>query len=345
MYDLRGKHVLVTGATGLIGSAVVHRLLNEHSTLRILTRNPGKAAAVVGPGVEIFKGDIEDRNSLGPATQGCDVVFHFAAVVNDFVPRSSYYRVNVTGTRNLAEAALQSGVERFVHASSVAVYGMKPTGHFCEASPHVRSGDPYPDTKLEAEDEVRHFAAERGLPAVIVQPTQVYGPGDVHWTLRPYRMIRDGRMILFARGTGLVMPIYLDDIVDGIVAAARHGRAGETYILAGPAVVTIHDFFGCYARMLGKYRLPSIPLWLAMMIAALSEGGAAALGRKPMFTRDEVRRIARKATWDGGKAMKELGFTPMVAIDEGMRRVEAWLRTLETGKSSIGERTVERGRS
>ncbi|MGA2615877.1 MAG: NAD-dependent epimerase/dehydratase family protein [Spirochaetia bacterium] len=250
-------------------------------------------------------------------------------------------RVLVTG----AEAALQSGVERFVHASSVAVYGMKPTGHLCEASPHVRNGDPYPDTKLEAEDVVHQLVLERGLPAVIVQPTQVYGPGDVHWTLRPFRMIRDGRMILFAGGTGLVMPIYLDDVVEGILAAARHGRAGESYILTGPAVVTIHDFFGCYARMLGKERLPSVPLWLAMTIAALSEGAAAALGRKPMFTRDEVQRIERKATWDGGKAMMELGFKPMVTVDEGMRRVEAWLRAGEMRKSSSGGRTAEGGRS
>ena len=79
MYDLTGKHVLVTGATGLIGSAIVHRLLDEHSTLRVLTRDPGKAAALARRGVEIFTGDIADRNSLGPATQGCEAVFHFAA--------------------------------------------------------------------------------------------------------------------------------------------------------------------------------------------------------------------------------------------------------------------------
>lgn len=216
------------------------------------------------------------------------------------------------------------------------MYGMKPTGHLCEASPHVRSGDPYPDTKLEAEDQIRHLVLERGLPAIIVQPTQVYGPGGVHWTLRPFRMIRDGRMILIAGGTGLVIPIYLDDLVDGILAAARYGRAGETYILTGPAAATFRDFFGCYARMLGKNRLPSIPLWLAMTIAAMSEGAAAVLGRKSMFTRDEVRRIERKATWDGGKAMKELGFKPRITIDEGMHHVEAWLRAVETSKSSTG---------
>jgi len=343
MYDLSGKHVLVTGATGLIGSAVVRRLLEEHCTLRLLTRDPGKAAALARPGVEICKGDIEDRNSLGPATQGCEVVFHFAAVVNNFVPLSSYYRVNVTGTRNLADAALQSGVERFVHASSIAVYGLKQTGQLCEASPHVRSGDAYPDTKLEAEDQIRRFILERGLPAVIVQPTQVYGPGDVNFTLRPFRMIRDGRMILFAGGTGLIMPIYLDDIVDGILAAARNGRAGETYILAGPAAITIHDFFGCYARMLGKDRLPSIPLWLAMTIAALSEGAAKLLGRKPFFTRDEVRRIERKATWDGRKAMEELGFKPRINIDEGMRRVEAWLRAVALREQAEPGETARSG--
>ena len=178
MYGLSGKRVLVTGATGLLGGAVIRRLLEGGSSVLALVRDSARARGLLGSEVAIAEGDLTDPASLRSAVNGCFSIFHFAAVLNEFQPLRFYWRANIEGTRALAEAALAAGVERFVHASTVAVYGLRATGRIDERSPRVRCGDSCGDTKLEAEELIRQMAVVRGLPAVIVQPTQVYGLGD-----------------------------------------------------------------------------------------------------------------------------------------------------------------------
>ncbi|MCX7038740.1 MAG: NAD-dependent epimerase/dehydratase family protein [Spirochaetes bacterium] len=330
MYDLSAKRVLVTGATGLIGSAVIRRLLAGGSTVRALVRDPTRARGLLGAGVDIAPGDMTDPTRLRSVVQGCHAVFHFAAVLNEFQPPQFYRSVNVEGTRSLAEAALAAGVERFLHASSVAVYGLRASGRIDESSPRVPCGDSYGDTKIEAEELIRRMAAERGLPAVIVQPTQVYGAGDRAWTSRPIELIRAHRMLMVDGGRGLVSPIYIDDLADGVLAAAGAGRPGQSYILRGPATISIREFFEAYARMLGSEdRFPSVPAWLAIGLAGLSEAAARRRGGKPVFTRVEILRSARRADFDGTRARDELGFTARVTLEDGMRGVERWLHSLE----------------
>jgi nucleoside-diphosphate-sugar epimerase len=328
MYDLRGKRVLVTGATGLFGRAVIRRLLVVGSTVRALVRDPARARGLLGAEVDIAPGDMTDPAGLRSVVQGCHAVFHFAAVLNEFQPPQFYRSVNVEGTRALAEEALAAGVERFLHASSIAVYGLRASGRIDESSPHVACGDSYGDTKLEAEELIRQMAVERGLPAVIVQPTQVYGAEDRAWTSRPIELIRARRMLMVDGGRGLVSPIYIDDLADGVLAAARAGRAGQSYILRGPATISIREFLEAYAKILGREGgFPSVPVWVAVGLAGIAEAAARLSGGTPVFRRVEIRRSARRADFDGAKARKELGFTARITLEEGMRGVAEWLRS------------------
>jgi nucleoside-diphosphate-sugar epimerase len=325
-YELKRKVVLVTGATGFIGSRVTMELVKKGAYVRALARNPAKAQDFDSTGISVVIGDVTDPGALAGAVRGCQTIFHFAGTTNEFKPRSHFERVNIDGTRILAETALREGVERFIHVSTVWVYGLRSGPGICETSACQPSGQSYSDTKLEAERVVRRLIEERGLPAIILQPSEVYGPGDPNWTERPLDLIKTGRMVLVNRGRGFVQPVFIDDLVQGVLAAAENGGLGETYILCGPDVVTVREYFSHFARMLGKGRLPSLPGRLALGTAAVAEWVARISRRAPVFTRQEVLSTMATATYDGRKAERELGFVAKTTLAEGMAKVESWLR-------------------
>ncbi len=326
-FELAGKQMLVTGATGFIGQQVTRALLAQGVCVRALVRNESKAQALREQGAVIVPGDLTDPASA-QAVQGCDAVLHLGGVVNEFEPMAYYRSVNVEPTRRLAEAALEAGVERFVHVSSIWVYQIGAGPVVTEDSPLAVAGIPYPDSKREGELVIRQMIKQRGLPAVIVQPSEVYGPRDQTWVLRPVELLRTGRMILADGGSGVFQPIYVDDAVEGLMSAMRKGKIGETYILPGREQVRMRDYFGYYVRMLGKRQPPSMPGWLALQVAALAEKAAPVLKRPPVFTRQEALGSLKRAVYDGSKAERELGFVPKTTLAEGMRQVEAWLRSI-----------------
>ncbi len=255
-------------------------------------------------------------------------MFHFAGVLaNEFRPWSYFRQANVEGTRHLALAAFAGRVERFLYCSTAWVYGMAAGVNTSEATPHQYSGEPYCDTKLDAEEVIRILTRDKGLPAVIVQPTEVYGPDDKNWTLGPLELIRAGRMVLADGGSGLVQLIYQDDAVDGILAAARHGLVGEAYIIGGTEAISIREYFLSLARMTGRERLPSVPGWLAIATAGLLELGSRVTGRPPSFTRGGVRGTMVHATYRVDKARTELGFTAQVDFRTGLERIRRRLGT------------------
>jgi dihydroflavonol-4-reductase len=321
-WDSRGKLVLVTGATGLLGGMTARRLLAEGARVRGLARQPARAAELAAAGAEIVVGDLTDAPSLERAVEGCQAVFHFAgALTNEFRPWSYFRQVNIEGARHLALAALAGRVERFLHCSTAWVYGMAAGEDTSESTPHQYSGEPYCDTKLDAEEVIRSLVRDKELPAVIVQPTEVYGPDDRNWTLGPLELIRAGHMVLAAGGSGLVQLVYQDDAVDGILAAARHGLVGEAYIIGGAEAVTIREYFLSLARMTGREHLPSVPGWLAVAAAGLLELGSRVSGRTPLFTQGAVRGTMVHATYRIDKARTELGFAPRIDFRVGLERI------------------------
>ena len=328
-YSLKRKRALVTGATGLIGGGIARRLLLEGVSVVALIRNPAKATALADLGVELITGDITDLEAVSRAVKGCHIVYHLAGVLNDFQPRIYYHKVNVGATEMLAKAALAAGVERFVHASTILVYGIETIGQVCETSPRITSSDNYADTKLEGEQLILRLVQEQRLPAIVIQPAEVYGPNDMAWTIYNINLIRSGKMFLVNGGTGLVQPIYIDDLIEGIIAATRKGVIGEAYIFGGSELVTLSTFFNYFARMVGKDNLPAVPLWLAHVAAILYEAIANFTHQPPTYTRQRVRYTNLKASYDTSKAEKQLGWGPKTSLSEGMHLVETWLKSQE----------------
>ncbi len=325
-YSLAGKRIFVTGSTGMIGSQVARRLLQEGAHVIALARSPVKAEPLKQQGAEVIIGDITNPASYQRVLPGCQVIFHFASLLNEFQPLQDYRLVNVEGTRCLAEAALAARVERFIHTSTIYVYGMCEGRDVDETWPLQKSSNFYSDTKMEAETVLRLMAEERGLPLVVVQPSQVYGPEDSNWTLEPIQMIRSGKMLLVNGGRGLIQPIYIDDCADGIIAAARKGRLGQAYIIGGSQAITFREYFGRLAQIAGKQRLPGVPGRLAYALAKSSEWLARTLHTRPIFTVTQVQVVQTDLTYSTRKAREELGFTPAIDLDEGMARVASKIR-------------------
>jgi nucleoside-diphosphate-sugar epimerase len=324
--DLSQQTILITGASGYIGSRLAARLVAQGASVRALVRNPARAEELAASGVEVVRGDVTDPASLAAALAGCTLVYHAAAWVGERGSREAVWAVNVDGTRAMVQAAQAAGVRRFVHLSSCSVYG-SPQNVFeiDESYPVQMRGNLYADSKAAAEEAV-WAASQAGLPVVVARPSQVYGLGSPQFTLRPVAAIQAGKLRLIDGGKHLCKPVYIDNLVDGLLLCATHDAApGEAWNLTDGAPVPWRDFFGAYAAMVGV-RLHSTPYALAYLAGLGNEVMAGLQGRKPGLSRATVQALRSRNSYSHQKARERLGWTPAVDLGEGMRRTELWLR-------------------
>lgn len=325
--QLANQHVLVTGVTGFIGSHVARRLVAERKArVRGLARDPSKAEELVKLGVEVVQGDLTDPASLERAVRGCSVVIHTAAQVSSVPDREAFERSNVNGTQSLLRAAVEAGVSRFVHLSSIAVFGLAASGEVTDESPRRHSGDPYCDTKFDGEEVVLRCQRERRLPIVILRPSAVYGPGSTHWSIVPLKRIKKGKMTLFDGGHGRLNYVYIDNLVDAILLAAEDDRAvGESFIVNDGAT-TWREYFTAYARMAGKETVPSIPLWAAKIWLHFRNLLAALRGEPYRVHPNALGFLVATAVYRQRRIEEKLGYRSRIGLEEGLRRTELWFR-------------------
>jgi len=309
--------VFVTGANGFIGAALVDRLRALGHDVAGVDLRPDPAAGVVA-------GSTTEPETWADALHGVATVIHTAAVVSNVATHEQAWRVNVLGTRRVLEAATAAGVGRFVHLSSVYTFGYDYPDGVDETYPIRVTGDIYPDTRVNSEAVVwtAHAAGEIGC--TVIRPGDVYGPDSV-WVREPLRMIKAGQMVLPDAGRGTFTPIYIDDLVDGILlAAASPAAAGQVFTLTDDSSVTCADYFGRLADMAdGSVRsLPGITVGAVGAVGALMR----ALGRDNELTAATMRYLQRPGGYSNRKAREVLGFAPRTTLDDGMRAVEAWAR-------------------
>lgn len=301
---------LVTGGTGFIGANVVRALLDAGDEVRVLIRESSNLANLQGLPAELVKGDIRDIASIRAAVKGCSRVYHVAALYSFWVRDPDLpFRVNVDGTRNVLQAALDEGVERVVYTSSVATLAVPTEGRPVNEDTPVepaRIVGGYKRSKYLAEEVAREYAA-RGLPVVIVNPSFPVGRYDIKPTPTG-RLILDflNRRLPAYMETGMNV-VDVETVARGHLLAAERGRVGERYILGGENV-SMRDLLGILSEITGlpapRLRLPYPP---ALAMAYLNAGICRLSGGTPRMTPETIRLTKHKMYYDPAKAFGELG--------------------------------------
>jgi len=322
--------ILVTGATGFVGSAVARRLVQHGFEVRVLVRPGSDRRNIDGLDVDVATGDLADRDSLERAAKGCAALFHVAADYRLWTrDPQGMFATNVDGTRDVLRAAAEAGATRIVYTSSVAVLGLRATGDSADEETPVAFADmigPYKQSKFRAEAEVRRLVADEGIPVVIVNPSMPVGPGDVKPT-------PTGRMIVEAASgrvpayvdSGLNV-VHVDDVATGHLLAFERGEVGERYVIGGEDM-SLRDILCSVTAAAGRQppRL-RLPHGAVLPVAYAAEAWSRLTGgREPFVTVDGVRMARKRMYYSSAKARRTLGYNPGPALG-ALSDAVAWFR-------------------
>jgi dihydroflavonol-4-reductase len=324
-----GDKVLVTGASGFVGSAVTRALIGSGYRVRALLRDTSKRINLAGLDVEIVEGDMRDAAAVARAMAGARFLFHVAADYRLWARKpDEILWNNREGTRLLMQAALAARVERVVYTSSVATIACAANGGQADESMRLSEScaiGAYKQSKVAAERVVETMIGRDRLPAIIVHPTAPIGPRDQKPTPTGRVIIEaaSGRIPGFV-DTGLNL-VHVDDVASGHLAALRHGKPGDHYILGGQNVPLV-EFLGQIATMCGrrppKLRLPRLLLYPC---AVAAESVAHVTRREPFLTLDGLRMSKHRMFFSSAKAERDLGYKAR-PYPEALKDALAWFR-------------------
>jgi nucleoside-diphosphate-sugar epimerase len=323
--------IFLTGGTGFIGSQLAQ--IATRAGLRVTVASPinndtekFRCDLLARAGIAIVEAALDDTPRLREVLPGHDAIIHLAAAQHEAeAPESHFRKVNVEGTRNLLTLAVATDVRRFVHGSTIGVYGHATHGVLDEASP-LAPDNPYGRTKAEAERVVHEFR-ER-LETVIVRISETYGPADLR-LLKLFRAIQRGRFITLGDGRNERQLIYVDDLCRALLAAAQAPEAvGQTLILAGSERLTTDEMIAAIGSALGKSPASRhIPLWPFDVAAAVCETCLPPLGLKPPIHRRRLDFFRKSFRFSTERASTVLNFRPEVPFSDGAQRTAAWYRS------------------
>src|SRR4051812_24507178 len=321
--------VLLTGASGFVGSAIARALVAAGYPVRALVRPPGARATLADLPIEIIEGDIRDAQAVAHAVRGAHHVVHAAADYRLWTRDPAELRaVNVEGTRIVMEASRDAGIARIVYTSSVATLAPRPDGAPADESvplAETQAVGAYKRSKIAAEQLIAAMIARDGLQAVIVNPSTPIGPRDSRPTPTGRIIVEaaSGRIPAFV-ATGLNL-VHVDDVAAGHLLAFEHGRIGERYILGGDNL-TLAEMLAEIARLASRppprVRLPTAPLF---PLAIVAEGIARLTGKEPFLTRDGLRMASKLMFFSSAKAERELNYRHRPAA-AGLEDALTWFR-------------------
>ncbi len=320
--------IFVTGGTGFTGAALVLRLLEDGHQVVALDKQPGLIDDELRKkGAEIIYASVADRDAVARGSAGAEVVMHLAAAFRDIgVPDEVYKTVNVKATRIVAEEALKAGVRKLVYCSTQGVHGHIETPPGDETSP-IAPADYYQQTKYEGELELK-FLEGTALEYTILRPTAIYGPGDPGRFLMIYKRAKSGKFPMFGSGKTYYHPVYIDNLVDAFVLAAKPGAGkSQAYLIADSEYFSIQELVRRVGKAIGvEVAVPHYPIWPLIIMGHVCEKLCKPFGIEPPIFPRRVDWFRQVRAFRIDKAKRELGYIPRIGIDEGLKRTGDWYK-------------------
>jgi nucleoside-diphosphate-sugar epimerase len=324
--------IVITGGTGFIGSRLALACHRQGHAVRVLglANNSWEADTrrlLENEGIEAADGAVTDRQRMFELLEGADIVFHLAAAQHEAnVPDQRFWDVNVIGTRNVLDAAVAAGAKRFVHGSTIGVYGSATDCALSEGSP-LRPDNIYGVTKLEGEELALSFKDR--LPVTVVRISETYGPGDRR-LLKLFKSAKRKAVLLLGDGKNVHHPIYIQDLIDGLLlAAACETAIGKVFVLAGKEPVSTKTMMEVIAENMGDgahmVRVPLTPFLAAATIMSKTLGP---LGIQPPLHPRRMDFFRKSFYLSGDLARETLGFAPRHSFTEGVRETARWYKEM-----------------
>lgn len=324
------EHYLITGVNGFIGSHAARRILKEGHKVRGLVRKTSNLDYLKDLDIELVYGDVTRPDTLKNVTKGVDRVIHVAGIASDWGAYKDFRRVNYQGTLNMARAAVEAGVKRFVHISSTAVHGFG-FRDIEEGRPKGTALNAYSETKKNAEEWLFEFSRIVPMEITVFRPGNVYGPDDHTFIDKYLDALVTGKIAYVNKGRSLTCPVYIDNVVEGIwLGCFAEGAVGEAFFLTDGLEITWREFTEMLADALGAKRPTfSIPLGVGFVAALILEGIYKLIPfiGEPAITRYRVRNGGQDYHFSINKARKLLNYSPVVPLDEAVKRTAAWYST------------------
>ena len=304
--------IFITGATGYIGNLLALRLADSDNIIHALVRNPGAAKNLEHSNIKLFKGDINNIDAIRNAMHSCQQVFHLAAFARLWArPSDLFYKINVEGTRNILDVAVEKNISKLVYTSSTAVFGSSLNHPLSENDPRtIGFNNDYDLSKCMAEKLILDYAA-KGLPALIVNPSRVYGPGNETFSNPFTRFIK-----ALMRSKPIPVPkcpevvanySYVHDVVEGHILAMKYGKAGERYILGGENISYRQLLQVVREIMPGSNTIP-IPKILLQAAGLMQLLRFYITKKQPAFTPSVINRYYTDTAFSCRKAIEELNY-------------------------------------
>jgi len=311
-----------------LGGHLTETLVKRGEQVRVLVRSTSKTDHLEPLGVELFHGDLGDIHSLRNATQDIDIVYHCAALAADWGSWEEFHKINVTGTRNLLQAALEKRVNKFIHISTTDVYGY-PDSPVDETAPFRFRGWPYCDTKIKTEETVWEYYHQKGLPISVVRPLNIYGPRSTTFVLEIAELLKKGSMVHIGNGLKSAGLVYVTNVVDLILLTAGNDiSTGQAYHASDGSNVTWRQYINRLADIIGApHPRITLPYRPAYIIGWLMEKiyGTLAVKNRPLLTRMAVELVGTDHNFSIEKAQNDLNYKPNVDYEKGMKHVKDWL--------------------